>query len=524
MKRFVLSFILTLGLVGGLANAQDTSTLVFCQSGLPVTLDTGQDGNSLTPAYQVLEPLVFFEPGTGNTAPGLATEWSANEDSTEWTLTLRDDVTFQDGTPFNAEAVKFNLDRWNDPANEYRFDKPFVPWTWIFGGFLGDGSLLDSVDAVDDTTVRLNLNQAVSFVPAMLASSYFGMHSPTAVQEGGADYGTPNGTIVGTGPFQFDEWVDGSQVALSAYENYWGDAPGVDSLVFLGIEDPTARLAQLKSGSCDIAVNLSSDDFEQVESDDSIEPAMVDANLNVGYLAFHQDNEPFGDERIRQAVAYAIDQQAIVDAFYAGLGQVASQFVPPALWGRDDALEAYPYDPERARELLTEAGFPDGFSTELWYMPVSRPYFPAPEDIATAMASYLADVGIEVELLTEDWGTYLEDYDDGKFPMYMLGWSADFADPDNFLYTFFGPSVVGATGWTGEQQEEVLGLLNDARRASTQEERQAIYEQVDDIINQTVVQLPVAHNRVLNAVGSGVEGFVPSPLGSTIPLRTVTKQ
>ena len=522
MKRLIL--LLGSLLVFGLASAQDDSTLVFCQSGLPVTLDTGQDGNSLTVGYQILEPLVFFEQGTGNTAPGLATEWSANEDSTEWTFTLREGVTFQDGTPFNAEAVKFNLDRWNDPANEYRFDKPFVPWTWIFGGFLGEGSVLDSVDVVDEYTVRLNLNEAVSFVPAMLASSYFGMHSPAAVQEGGADYGTPNGTVVGTGPFEFEEWVDGSQVAVSAYGNYWGEAPGVGSIVFLGIEDPTARLAQLKSGSCDIAVvNLSSDDFEQVESDASIEPAMVEANLNVGYLAFHQDNEPFGDERVRQAVAYAIDQQAIVDAFYAGLGQVASQFVPPALWGRDEGLEPYAYDPERARELLAEAGYPDGFETELWYMPVSRPYFPAPEDIATAMATYLADVGISAELMTEDWGTYLEDYDDGKFPMYMLGWSADFADPDNFLYTFFGPSVVAANGWTGPQQEEALSLLNDARRASTQEERQALYEQLSNLISESAVQIPVAHNRVLNAVNVDVEGFVPSPLGSTIPLRSVTK-
>ena len=496
MKRFIL--LLSSLLMFGLASAQDASTLVFCQSGLPVTLDTGQDGNSLTPAYQVLEPLVFFEPGTGNTAPGLATDWSANEDSTVWTFTLRDDVTFQDGTPFNAEAVKFNLDRWNDPANEYRFDKPFVPWTWIFGGFLGEGSVLESVDVVDETTVRLNLNEAVSFVPAMLASSYFGMHSPTAVQEGGADYGTPNGTIVGTGPFQFDEWTDGSQVALSAFENYWGDAPGVDSVVFLGIEDPTARLAQLKSGSCDIAVNLSSDDFEQVENDDTIEPAMVDANLNVGYLAFHQDNEPFGDERVRQAIAYAIDQQAIVDAFYAGLGQVASQFVPPALWGRDEGLEAYPYDPERARELLAEAGYPDGFSTELWYMPVSRPLLPRARGHRHRDGNLSGRCRHRGRTLDRRLGHLLRRLRRRQVPHVHARLERGLRRPRQLLVHLLRPQ----RGRRDRLDRRAAGrglepAQRRARRASTQEERQAIYEQVDAIISQTVVQLPVAHNRVL---------------------------
>ncbi len=519
MIKRLLRVVATFALLVGMANAQ--TTLVFGQSGLPVTLDTGQDGNSLTPSYQILENLVFFEPGTGTVTEGLATDWSANEDATVWTFTLREGVTFQDGTPFNAEAVKFNLDRWNDPANEFRFDKTFVPWTWIFGGFLGDRSVLESVEVAGEFEVVLNLVEPVSFVPAMLASSYFGLHSPTAIEELGAEYGGPNAGSVGTGPFSFVDWVDGSQVVLERNDNYWDEPAGVERLVFLGIEDPTARLAQLKSGAIDMAVNLSSDDYQNVLDDENLETAMVEANLNVGYLAFHQDNEPFGDLRIRQAVALAIDQEAIVDAFYAGLGQTASQHVPPALWGRAD-LDPSAYDPERAMELLAEAGFEDGFTTELWYMPVSRPYYPAPEDIATVMATYLADVGITAELRTQDWGTYLDNYDQGEFPMYMLGWSADFADPDNFLYTFFGPSVVGANGWEGERQQEVLDLLNQARRASTQEERQGLYEQVNTSIAEEMIQLPVAHNRVLNAVRTNVEGFVPSPLGSTIPLKTVT--
>lgn len=428
------------------------------------------DGNSLTVSTQVLEHLVAFEPGTTELVPGLATEWSANEDSTIWTFTLREGVTFQGGTPFNAEAVKFNFERWSNPEHPYGFraeGKTYVPWQWIFGGF-GEDSLLESVEVVDDHTVKLKLRKSVGFLPAMVASSYFGIHSPMAIREAGADYGTPNVGLVGTGPFEFVEWIDGSQVVIGRYENYWGEPAKVERVVFLGIEDPTARLAQLKSGSIDIAVQLAPDDLQQVESDPNLVIAVADTNLNVGYLAMHQANEPFSNELVRKAVAHAINRTAIVEAFYAGLGSVAADFLPPAMWGHPEDLEPYPYDPERARELLTEAGYPDGFSTELWYMPVSRPYYPAPESIATAMATYLADVGIRAILKTEDWGAYLENYRTGKFPMYMLGWKADFADPDNFLYTFFGPTASESLGWNNPQ---TLQLLEQARRVADPEER-----------------------------------------------------
>ena len=521
MKRMLL---LSLSLIFGLTNAQDASTLVFGQSGLPVSLDMATDGNSLTVQQQVLENLIFVEPGGTELQPGLATDWSSNEDGTVWTFNLREGVTFHDGTPFNAEAVKFNIDRWNDPEFEYGFrdqGSTYVAWGYVFGGFLGDESAaVQEVNVIDDYTVELVMNYPFGLVPSAFSAPYFGMHSPEAVREAGADYGTPGVGVVGTGPFEFVEWLDGDRVVLERYENYWGEPAEVERVVIRGIEDPTARLAELQAGSIDIAVNLSPDDLETVTSDPNLTEARADVNVNVGYLAFHQANEPFDNPLVRQAVAYAIDQEAIVDAFYGGSGTVVSQFVPPSLWGLAD-VEPYAYDPERARELLAEAGYPDGFSTELWYMPVSRPYFPSPEPIAAAMASYLADVGIQAELKTEDWGTYLDDYRTGKFPMYMLGWSADYADPDNFLYTFFGPTEALPTlGW---DNPEAIELLDQARRASTQEERQALYEEFNTIVYEEAIGLPVATNLVLNATRSNIEGFVPSALGSTVRFDTVTK-
>jgi peptide/nickel transport system substrate-binding protein len=506
----------------GLGSAQ---TLVFGGSGLPVSLNASTDGNSLTVAYQILENLVFVEPGGTELIPGLATEWSSNEDATVWTLTLREGVIFHDGTPFNAEAVKFNIDRWNDPAFEYGFRDEGVQyeaWGYVFGGFLGDETaVVAEANVTGEYTLELVLNQPMGFLPAALSSSYFGLHSPTAVQEAGADYGTPGVGAVGTGPFQFVEWVDGSQVTLERFENYWGEPAGVERLVFRGIEDPTARLAELQAGSIDIAVSLSPDDVETIEGDSNLEIVNAEENLNIGYIGLHQANSPLEDVRVRQAVAHAVDWNEVVSAFFGEGAQVASQFIPPGLIGYSEDLEPYAYDPEMAQQLLSEAGVEGGFETQFWYMPVSRPYFPSPEPIASAVASYLADVGIQAELMTEDWGTYLDDNNTGKFPMYMLGWSADYADPDNFVYTFFGAQEGELNfGW---DNAEVRELLDQARQEPDEAARAELYGQISQIIHEQVPAIPVVHNPVVNAVRVGIEGFMPSPLGSTVPFSTITK-
>jgi peptide/nickel transport system substrate-binding protein len=255
-------------------------------------------------------------------------------------------------------------------------------------------------------------------------------------------------------------------------------------------------------------------------NDRNLEVVTAEGELNVGYLALHQDNEPLDDVRVRQAIAHAIDREAIVDAFYQGLGIVAQDHLPPSLFGH--GMEwPFDYDPERARELLAEAGYPDGFSTELWYMPVSRPYYPAPQPIAETMASFLADVGIDAQLMTEDWTTYLADYTTGKFPMYMLGWNADYADPDNFLTTFFGPGAPEQLGW---ESPEVRQALEQARQIADQDERTELYQQVVNTVAEEAISIPMAHNRSLNAIRSNIDGFVMSPLGySSVSLHGVTK-
>ena len=521
MKKLLvlLCAVATLGI--GAVNAQ---TLVYGQSGLPISLDTATDGNSLTVSYQIVENLVGFVLGTAEIAPGLAVSWEPNADSTTWTFKLREGVSFTDGTPFNAEAVKFNFDRWNNQDNEYAYadqGKDLTAWTSIFGNYYGmDGYLVESVDVVDDLTVSMSLTRPVGFFPQLVASSYFGMHSPTAIMEGGIDYGTPVKGAVGTGPFMFSEWIDGDRVVLTRNDNYWGEKAGVEQLVFRGIEEAATRLAELEAGSIDIAVNLAPDDYDTVTGNAELELALSSADLRVGYIGMHQSNKPFDDLRVRQAIAYAIDKDAIIEAFYGDLGSVAAEFIPPAMFGHS-GLEAYPYDPEKAKALLAEAGYPDGFDTQFWYMPVSRPYYPNPKDLAEAAASYLADVGINAELMTEDWGIYLDDYALGKFPLYMLGWSADFADPDNFISPFFNPS--NAKGGFGWDDPETFKLIEEAQSAGSLDERTMLYAEINQRIYDQLPALPVVNPRALNANRTNVEGFTVSPVADWLAAVTKTE-
>src|SRR5690625_2558657 len=518
MKKYLAGLALVAAF--GMASAQ---TLVVGQSGLPVTLDTGQDGNSLTPEIQVVEHLVALETGTAQIAPGLATSWEANDDASVWTFTLREGVSFSDGTPFDAEAVKFNFDRWNLLDHDYNFvdeGKSFTSFTYVFGGYHGDPDYqIESVEVVDEHTVAFHLTGSYGYFPQQLSASYFGLHSPAAVAEHGVEYGTPAGPIVGTGPFVLKEWIDGDRVVLERNDDYWGEPAGVEEIVFRGIESSTTRLAELEAGSIDMALNLSPESYDVVAGSSDFRPVSAESDLVLGYIGMHQAQEPFDDVRVRHAMAYALDKEAIVDAFYGELASVANEFVPPGLFGRLEQ-DPYGYDPEKAKSLLAEAGYPDGFDTEFWYMPVSRPYYPAPKDIAEAVVSYLGDVGIRAELMTEDWGIYLDDYLEGKFPMYMLGWSADFADPDNFISSFFNQA--NAIGF-GYDNPDLFELITNAQQAPSQEEREALYNFIAQTLHNDLPALPLVNPSTLNGVRNNVEGFYPNALGSTVPFKTITK-
>ncbi len=519
MMFIVALLIVVLPNCGRSPQARPDGTLVFASVGQPVSLEPGNitDGNSIYVQQQIYDRLVHVESGKTDLVPGLATEWNASEDGLIWTFKLRSGVKFHDNTPFNAEAVKVNVERWWDPGNALGFrdaGKTFEIWTNLFGGFKGDeASLLQGVSVVDDLTVEFIIKQPFAGFPAALSSGYFGMASPAAVAKAGADYGLIGSMAVGTGPFVFQEWVTGDRILLQRNSQYWQpNLPKIEQLVIRFIDEPASRLAELRAGTVDFTVDLSPDQRAEVEADPALD-VILRPSFNVGYLALNPSYSPLAKLQVRQAIAHAIDREAIVQAFWKDLATTDEHFTPPSLAEfQAQTLATYDYDPAQAKQLLAEAGYPDGFDLELWYMPVSRPYYPTPKPISEAFASDLGKVGISVSLKTKDWSAYLTDRNrQPGFQAFMMGWTGDYSDPDNFYYPHFGPGATTDLGlW---QNDQVLDLLDQGRRAIEPAERVQIYQQVDQILSQELVRIPIVHSQPLLAKRSTVTGWSPSPLG-----------
>ncbi|MBF2001723.1 MAG: ABC transporter substrate-binding protein [Synechococcales cyanobacterium M58_A2018_015] len=505
---------------GSPAAQTDVSTLVFGSGGDPANLEPGniEDGNSIYVQQQIYDRLLDYKPGTTDLEPALATEWSSPDDGKTWEFKLREGVTFHDGTPFNAEAVRFNVNRWWDPNDPQGFrdaGKTYAVWEGLFGGYKGsDASILQDIQVVDDLTIRFVLKEPFAAFPAAIASGYFGIASPEAIKTAGADYGIAGAQAVGTGPFVFQEWRTGDRILLTRNPNYWKqDFPKEENLVFRFIKEPSARLAELRAGSIDFTVDIAPDQLDELQSDPNLQEVRRPP-FNVGYLALNPSYEPLSKKEVRQAISMAINKQEIVDGFWSGLATTDAHFTPPSLKDfQAPDLKPVEYNPERAKQMLADAGYPNGFDLELWYMPVSRPYFPTPKPIAEAIAADLSALGIRVTLNTKDWAAYLDDRLKAPgYQAYMLGWTGDYGDPDNFLYYHFGRGGTKDIGnWENPQ---VFQLLDEARQTADQAKRAQLYAQVEKIIADEAVRVPIVHSQPLNAQRANISGWSPSPLGS----------
>lgn len=500
--------------------AVPAGALVYGAGGPPVNLEPGNvtDGNSVIAIDQIYNRLTDSKPGSVELAPSLATEWSSSKDGKTWTFKLRSGVKFHDGTDFDAEAVKFNVDRWWDAKNPngYRESgKTYQIWKDFFAGFKGDkDSLVKDVTVVDKSTIKFVLNRPFAAFPAAIGSGYFGIASPAAVKKAGAKYGTPGSLAVGTGPFVFQEWRSGDRIILAKNPNYWkAGTPKVNQLVIRFVDDPAARLAQLRAGQLDFTVDLTPDQLKEVQADANLE-TVLRPSFNVGYLALNPSYAPLAKPEVRRAIAQAINKQAIVKAFWGELGKHDSQFIPPSLnWAESDKVKDYEFNPQQVKAMLAKAGYPNGFDLDLWYMPVSRPYFPTPKPIAEALAADLSAIGIRVKLLTKDWSAYLADrLKPPGFQAFMLGWTGDYGDPDNFYYPHFGPGSTADLGnW---KNPKVLELLDQGRASGDKAARGKIYAEVSEILHGEAVRLPIVHSQPLLGKRKNIQGWIPSPLGS----------
>lgn len=441
----------------------------------PRTTDT-QEGYIV--ASNVYDCLVLYDLGATTIRPGLAESWEISEDGLTYTFTLRQGVSFHDGEPFNADAVVTWYNSIDEGAPDSQYDATRMVYvadfitTWI-----------DTVEATDEFTVTMTLPNPYAPLLANLAIPIAGIPSPAAIAQG-LDHLAVNPS--GTGAFRLaspDDWTRDSQMVLQANPDYWGGAPQIEQLIVRVIPESSTRLQALEAGEIDIAWALSPEDVERTRENPDL-VIVEDAGLNTNMIEMNVGKEPFGSKEVRQALNYAVNKEELSEGLYNGNMVAAGGVLPPVDWAFNPDLRSYPYDPDRARELLAEAGYDEGNPLTFTFMAytIPRGYNPVGDRLATAVQEYWSEVGVQADIQTAEWTQYRADRRANLYQSALGGWQGDNGDPDNFLATLLAGWSKGAGNTSFYDNPEVDALLEQAVRVSDMEERKALYQQAEQLI------------------------------------------
>ena len=441
----------------------------------PRTIDT-QEG--YIACANIYDCLVLYDLGATTIRPGLAESWEISEDGLVYTFNLRQGVSFHDGDPFNADAVVtwFNSIKEGAPGSQFDATRMVYMQDFI-------SSWIDSVEAVDEATVRMTLPEPYSPLLANLAIPIAGIVSPKAVAAGLDSVAT---NPSGTGAFRLarpEDWTRDSQLVLEANPDYWGGAPKVEQFIIKVIPEGSTRLQQVETGELDIAWALTPEDVERARENPDL-VVVEDAGLNTNCVELNTTKEPFTSKEVRQALNYAVNKEELSEGLYNGNMVPAGGVLPPVDWAYNPDLQSYPYDPDRARELLAEAGFDEGNPLTFTFMAytIPRGYNPVGDRLATAIQEYWSEVGVQAEIQTAEWTQYRADRRANMFQCSLSGWQGDNGDPDNFLYSLLAGASKGAGNTAYYENPEVDELLRQAQTVSDQEERTQLYHQAEQLI------------------------------------------
>lgn len=451
-----------------------------------------------TISEHIVESLIYLDVD-GTLQPGLAESWEPAEDGLSWDLKLREGVEFHDGTPFNAAAVKYNLDRFIGFSNP---DQKAV-----FAFLLSE---VREVEAVEDHLVRIHLNRPFAPIASHLSHSFISMHSPASLEAlaEGAFVEAP----VGTGPFMFKSWSRGQEIVMTKNENYWGGAPRLDTVTFKFVPDAGSRVMMLETGEVHAIMAVPPTEIARLENVDGVD-VVRQTSVRVIYLGFNQEREPFKDVRVRQALNYAIDKETLINTIFQGVGKPSTAPVVPAIFGYTE-VGPYEYNVEKAKELLAAAGYADGFEITLFH-PTGR--YPQDATVAVAVQAMLAEVGVTAKLETREWGTYLSTVivppEEAQHDMFMLGWGTMTLDADYGLYALFHSSQwPPANNVSYYSNPEVDALLDQARVTADRAVREELYHEIIGKIWADAPWLFLYDEGQVNAVRSNVKGLIHHPL------------
>ena len=510
-----IGFAVTMAIASPMAHAQTPpDVLVVGQIAEPKSLDpsTVTAVNDFRILMNVYDGLVRYRDGTLEVEPSLAKSWTISDDGLTYTFELRSGVKFHDGSPFNAEAVKFTFDRMLDKNHPSHDTGPF-PLAFFF-------SAIKSVDAVDEDTVRFTLKNPYAPFLSNLAYPTGLIVSPAGVRKFGKDFGRhPSGT----GPFKFAEWESNAKVVVTRNDDYWDGVPALEAVVFRPITDANTRVAEMLSGGIDLMVEIPPDSVAQFNGNGF--SLHEQAGPHVWFLILNAKEGPFKDKRVRQAVNYAIDKKALVENVLQGTAEIAAGPTPPAFaWAYNDALQPYPYDPEKAKALIKEAGAEGAKLT--FYVTEGGSGMLDPIPMGAAIQADLAKVGFDVKIETYEWNTFLGKVNpglEGKADMAEMAWMTN--DPDTLPYlalrTGAWPDKKGFnSGYYSNP--EVDKLLEAARKSTDQAERAKLYKKMQMIVHDDAPWVFVANWKQNAASRDTVKNFKLQP-SFFLLLKTVTK-
>src|SRR5712692_9824070 len=536
-KLALLAALAAFGLVAaagaGTSSKQASNALVFGAASDPVIVDGPlvSDGESLRVVDQIFQGLVGLKPGSTLIQPLLATSYSPSKNGLTWTFQLRKGVKFQDSTPFNAAAVCFNFNRWYNFPGPLQNAAVTYYWNTVFGGFAHpapgnpgpDKSLYKGCRTKGSSTVQLLLTRRSSSFLGAMALTNFAIASPTALKKYKADAGTvdstgvfhPAGTFgtqhpIGTGPYMLKTWQVGNKLELDAFPGYWGPKAKLQRIIFRPISDNAARLQALQSGEIQGYDLVAPQDIQTVQSNSNLKLLSRPA-FNVGYVGINQAFPPMNNLKVRQAVAYGLDRASVVSKFYAGRGQVATEFLPPTLVGyAGKGVPLYPFDPAKSKALLQAAGQTLPVAIDFWYpTAISRGYMPDPQRNAEAFAASLEQSGFKVTFHSAPWRPdYLAQVTGGKAQVFLLGWTGDFGDPANFDNVHFG----AFNPQFGFNNAKLFAMLRTADSETNIAKRTKDYQQAEIFIMKFLPVVPYVHSKPALVFQKNVIGYVPSPV------------
>jgi dipeptide transport system substrate-binding protein len=497
-------------------------TLVYCSEGSPENFYPGINttGTSFDVNDHIYDNIVDFESGGTKVIPGLAEKWDVSADGTVYTFHIRKNAKFHTTKSFkptrnvNADDIVFMFERqWKEENPYFKVTSP----NHSYFNDMGMPKLLKSVEKVDDYTVKITLNQPEAPFLSNLGMQWAGVQSKEYA-DAMLKAGTPeklDQDPVGSGPFYLVQYQKDAIVRFKAFDDYWGGKAKIDDLVFSITPDASVRWAKLQKGECHVMPYPNPADLEAMRKDTNV-TVMEQPGLNIGYLAYQTTKKPFDDVRVRKAFNMAMNKKAIVDAVFLSSGVAAKNPIPPTMWSYNDAVKEDEYNPDAAKKLLAEAGYPNGLETDLWAMPVQRPYNPNARRIAELMQADLAKIGVKAEIKSFEWGEYRKRAQAGEHQMAQLGWTGDNGDPDNFLHTLLGcASAQSASGsniakWCYKPFDD---LVTKAKVVTDQAERTKLYEQAQVIFKEQAPWFTVAHAVQLKPVRKEVVDYKLSPFG-----------